>query len=422
MDVNNQSLDGGHVSALLRLDWNRFAVLIYGFLMPLITLVTLINNALVLAVLLRRQMRSPTNALLAALAVSDTLMSACPMPHFVYFYTVGQRYLDWVPYSWCFAYFCLTDYVPTVFHTASIWLTTSLAAQRYAHVCCRVDSKLRQFLCSMRGAVRVICGVYITAIASQACRFGELTFSAVVVPSLLNTTPHDDGNTTTVVEVTACQYEQTAFIARHETVYYNIYYWSRVVLIHLIPCTALVVLNARLIRTMRAAHNRRRRMSPWSTLGGGRRAEARASKNEVQALTSSSNALALVPLNPPRQRRSSTVSGSDSSTRSTRMLLVVVGVFLLVEVPLSVLLLLVIVENTFGLDLFSDTARYTAALFVNCSIAVACPLNFFVYCAMSERFRRMFGALFSRRTNFNNAPPSAQGAVHRTARTELHSH
>ena len=40
MDVNNQSLDGGHVSALLRLDWNRFAVLIYGFLMPLITLVT----------------------------------------------------------------------------------------------------------------------------------------------------------------------------------------------------------------------------------------------------------------------------------------------------------------------------------------------------------------------------------------------
>lgn len=137
----------GH-SNLLRLDWDRFAVPINGFVMPLVTVVTLFNNTLVVTILLHRQMRSPTNTLLTALAVTDTLMSVCPLPCFVYFYTVGQRYLDWVPYSWCFAYFCLTDYLPTVFHTASIWLTVSLAVQRYACVCCRVDSKVRQWLCS----------------------------------------------------------------------------------------------------------------------------------------------------------------------------------------------------------------------------------------------------------------------------------
>jgi len=88
-------------------------------------------------------------------------------------------------------------------------------------------------------------------------------------------------------------------------------------------------------------------------------------------------------------------------------------------VPLSVLLLLVIVENTFHVDLFSDMTRYTAAMLVNFCIAVTFPLNFFIYCAMSERFRNMFCALFSRRSNINNAQPLAPIAARRAVRTEL---
>ena len=75
MDGINASLAVGDVANLLRVDWNRFVVPINGFVMPLIAVVTLVNNSLILAVLLRQQMRSPTNAFLAALAVSDTLVS-----------------------------------------------------------------------------------------------------------------------------------------------------------------------------------------------------------------------------------------------------------------------------------------------------------------------------------------------------------
>ena len=327
MDNGNQSSVVGDVSVILRLDRNRSAMLINGFLMPLITVITLVNNALVLVVLLHRQMRSPCNALLAALAVSDTLMMVCPMPCFIYFYTVGDRYLDCVPYSWCFAYFCLTDYLPTVFHTASIWLTTSLAVQRYAYVCCSVQSKVRQRLCSMRGAVSVIVGVYTAAVASQACRLGELTFSAVQVPSVISSTQHiDDDKITATVEVTACRYEQTAFVARHETIYYSMYYWSRVVLIHVIPCTALVVLNACLIRTMQDVHQRRLQMTQLSTMLSNRQTDT---VNESQAINIESHPPR------PRPREGSTTTLSDSKTRSTMMLVVVVGAFLLVEVPLS---------------------------------------------------------------------------------------
>ena len=143
-----------------------------------------------------------------------------------------------------------------------------------------------------------------------------------------------------------------------------------------------------------------------------------AETHEMQQITSS-YVPADVATNPPHQHGSLVSStGGDPSTRATMMLITVVGVFLLVEVPLSVLLLLVIIENTFRIDLFRDTTRDAAAIFVNCCIAVTCPLNFFIYCSMSGRFRRMFCSLFRRRASFIGAPPLASAAERRAARTE----
>jgi len=94
-------------------------------------------------------------------------------------------------------------------------------------------------------------------------------------------------------------------------------------------------------------------------------------------------------------------------------------VFLLVELPLCVLLLLVIVENTLRVDLFSASTRYTAALLVNCCIAITYPLNLLIYCTMSERFRRMFCGLFRRPINSNHAEPLVSAGGRRSLRTQL---
>ena len=133
-------------------------------------------------------------------------------------------------------------------------------------------------------------------------------------------------------------------MARHETVYFSVYYWSRVLLIHVIPCSALVFLNACLIRTMRAAHQRRCQMTSRRAMRLAARrltitvSETPASEYEMQPLTSLRYApgLSAAAPSPPRQVGASLpVSVSDSSARSTMMLVIVVGVFLLVEVPLS---------------------------------------------------------------------------------------
>jgi len=46
---------------------------------------------------------------------------------YLYFYTWGG-YQDWVPYHWCFLYNCLIEHVPTIFHTASVWLLTVIVS------------------------------------------------------------------------------------------------------------------------------------------------------------------------------------------------------------------------------------------------------------------------------------------------------
>jgi len=107
---------------------------IYGFVSPPVILFTVITNTLICAVLLRRNMRTATNALLLAMAVADMMTGVWPLPCYVYFYTLGAvRY--YVPYHWCVVYSALTEHLPTVSHTASIWLTVALALHRYVCVC-----------------------------------------------------------------------------------------------------------------------------------------------------------------------------------------------------------------------------------------------------------------------------------------------
>jgi len=110
------------------------SVPLYGYISPPLILLIVITNSLICVVLLRREMRTATNLILAAMALSDMLTGLCPLPCFIYFYTLEAN-RDWVPYRWCAAYVTLTDRLPTVFHTASIWLTVALAVHRYIFVC-----------------------------------------------------------------------------------------------------------------------------------------------------------------------------------------------------------------------------------------------------------------------------------------------
>jgi len=63
----------------------RYVVLVNGIVSPILVAVTLLTNICVCVVLVRPNMRSATNTLLVAMAVSDTLTGLCPLPAYFRF-------------------------------------------------------------------------------------------------------------------------------------------------------------------------------------------------------------------------------------------------------------------------------------------------------------------------------------------------
>lgn len=177
--VNNTTTAGHDAYHIVLSD---LVAVINGLLSPVIILLTVITNCLVCVVLLRPSMRTPTNVVLVAMAVSDILTGVCPLAPFFYFYTGalvdGRRHV-YVPYDLCSAYFALVDFLPTAFHTASIWLTVMLAVHRYICVCCSgggVESRVIKSPSTIRQEqmiVRIIVLIFSLAVLSQLCRFFE---------------------------------------------------------------------------------------------------------------------------------------------------------------------------------------------------------------------------------------------------------
>jgi len=158
-------------------------------------------------------------------------------------------------------------------------------------------------------------------------------------------------------QVVGCLTVRREWFQTNKHVYFGAYFWCRVVLVHLVPCSALIVLNALLVREMRRAQRRRAHLLAINMR-----------RNECRRL-------------------------ADSNV-TTLMLVVVVGLFLLVEFPLAVLFILLIVKNTFQLQVLDNSAEKTASLVVNMCILFSYPINFFVYCGMSRTFRQTFTQLF----------------------------
>jgi hypothetical protein len=148
----------------------------------------------------------------------------------------------------------------------------------------------------------------------------------------------------------------------------NVDRYLRVIFINLIPCVLLVALNVRLFLAMREAQIRRRQLL------------------RIQSNAHQSN----------HHRSAAECRRLAENNAATLMLLTVVGVFLLVEFPLAVMLVTMIIENQFdSVPLMDPGERRTATLFVNLVIMFSYPVNFFIYCGMSNQFRQTFKRLFS---------------------------
>ncbi|KAF8782904.1 Sex peptide receptor like protein [Argiope bruennichi] len=251
---------------------------IHGYLSLIVCMFGITANVLNIIVLTRKNMVSPTNAILTGLAVADMLVMFSYLP-FTFHNYIRTDLSEKEKFSYGWAIFTLFHaHFTVVNHTISIWLTVTVAIWRFMAVSFPASSAN---LCSMPRAKCAIIATYVTC--AIFCIPVYITFTVSKFKG-------NDGDVMYRVDF-------SKIAQRHDKLLEKINFWLFSVITKLVPCVALTALSLGLIRVLYEANLRRQRL-----------------KNRAES--------------------------DRSHDRTTRMLLAVLLLFLLTEFPAGLLALL----------------------------------------------------------------------------------
>ncbi|XP_013416434.1 sex peptide receptor [Lingula anatina] len=330
-DVTNNRSD--HVASPLETFETWYAGY-HGFVSLVVCTFGIISNMFNIAVLTRKGMRTPTNLILTGLAVADmlTMMSYVPFAfHFRILHntsptiTPERDSYGWIAFLLFHANFAVTT------HTASIFVGVVLAVFRYAYI-------------------RASSSGYVTFGMEKAFFSVMFAYALSVVFLIPNYLAQS------IVQETDRVTNKTYFRldgSLSEELFPNINqinFWIHAIAIKITPCIFMTVFGGLLLHTIRQTTAKGREMQRFGS-------------NRSQALKS-------------RLREHS---------RTTRMLVVVIILFLFTEFPQGVLALLSGVHTEYFESVYSPLGDLMDIVaLINNSI------NFILYCSMSKSFRQAF--------------------------------
>ncbi|KHJ44739.1 7 transmembrane receptor [Trichuris suis] len=301
----------------------------YGYIIPVVVLVTVVTNTLITIVLSDKSLNTKTNQILLSMAVTEMLTGLSSLPWFVYYYTLRgyeEDTMHGMPPIWCTLHRFLSEILPRAFHTAAIWLTVLLSMRRY----CTVSTILLRR--SGKG-VPVKIPIVLICVAAALLEL-PMVFSR-------HTSSVRADNRTYCVQRLASWVSVIG-----PTKFFIGSVWFNVVFVHAGPCILLVIYTGLLIRFILKRAKRRR-------------------------FTSS--------LRQPTRYHS-----------NAQMLAIILCIFLATEIPAVVIYIMHVLHLTFKII---PPRRYhamnIALILRNVLIVAFCPLNLVVYLLMSERFRKV---------------------------------
>ncbi|XP_067013701.2 G-protein coupled receptor dmsr-1 [Anabrus simplex] len=343
---------------------------VHGYASLLVCVFGSVANTLNIAVLTRREMISPTNAILTALAVADLLVMLEYIPFACHQYLPhkkNRKFQDRYSYGWTWFVLFHSNFAQ-VCHTISIWLTVTLAVWRYIAIAhpqhnrewCRMQTTLVAIACAYIISP-LLCIPFYMAFTIQN---GEVLVDSegqIVQNKSYANEPGYRNETYYIVNLSELGGAQDGLL-------FNINFWMYSVVIKIIPCIALSILSLRLIAALLEAKKRRQNLTSKPALP-----------------SSSSNEGSKMLKKPNRQ------ADKDRQTdRTTRMLLAVLLLFLITEFPQGILgLLSGILGNSFFNNCYMKLGEVMDILAL-----INSAINFILYCAMSRQFRTTFSLMF----------------------------
>lgn len=213
---------------------------IHAYLAVIVCIFGIFANILNIIVLTRKDMISPTNAILTGLAFADMFVMVSYIPHCIHNYIrISQPPEQKFSYGW--AVFTLFHaHFTVVCHTISTWLTVTLAVWRFLAVSFPAASKT---WCSMPRAKCAILCTYLNC--ALFCLPVYLTFTIIQ--------KEQDGKMLYRVYFSEIAQSNNQALEK-------INFWIFSVLTKLIPCIALTGLSLGLIKVLYEANKRKQRL------------------------------------------------------------------------------------------------------------------------------------------------------------------
>lgn len=304
---------------------------IYGYSLPILSVVSLFLNSLAILVFMTTNCKSPTNMILVALALSDTLALCAIGPMLFIVYGLGNKEKI-LRYPFCI-YHDYSYYVANMFHILSIWLTTLLGFQRYSVVAFplrgpRLWTRRNSFL-----------GIFILFILSfvinfvpyhQKTYFGGAFYEKATGEKYEN--------------LCVCEYVESARTIG------TIYTCLKLFPGTIVPCLMLTVTTVLLISELK--------------------------RDTIQILLLHSEGYT-------RERRD-----LKQIERTSRTIIVIAVCFLFIELPFVTIYIWILIEPDPKYSSLNEDSRFYTAISFNFLVYFGSMINFFVFITMSHNFRK----------------------------------
>ncbi|XP_059168766.1 G-protein coupled receptor dmsr-1-like [Physella acuta] len=317
----------------------------HGYVSLCVCMGGIVTNTFNFMVLTRKHMRTPVNQILTGLAISDIITMLSYLPFAIHFYCMhpssshspDRNSKGWM--SFLLFHISLT----AVTHTISIWLCVVLAIVRYLHIRSPTRASSVRLKRNIQARYLVL-GTYIISILVMIPNYmtNELKEKQISVNQTFN-------------NVTFAN--QTFYFLEHfrlgsndtnPLVLTNV--WMYAILAKLVPCFLISVFGSLLLYQMRAKLRQR--------------------KDFLKVSASNNHKL-------------------HEHSRTTKMLITVIVLFLITELPQGVLIILSACRE----GLF-DTVYMPLGDVMDIGALVNNAINFVLYCSMSAKFRQTFLQLF----------------------------
>jgi hypothetical protein len=299
---------------------------IHGYSSLTVCILGVVLNFFNIIVLTRKHMRSSTNVILIALALSDFLIKFIYIPTSFRFYLLNKNEeynAFWTTYAIVFVSVTVT------FHSISIWLTVFLAFFRYIYVC---RNKIGKRLCTRRNAIK---GSIITSIISIVFCTPSYFLSKII----------QINNSTIYYEIVQSDVDRYT-----NGLIFRITFIIQAFLIKLIPCLLLITLSGLLIHSIHKSN-----------------------KNKSLKILS--------------RRRMTISEKSRDHSRTNTILVIVCILFFITEFPQGIIALLSIIYESSN---FHQNIYMKLGDLMDIISLINNSINFFLYCFMNPIFRKTF--------------------------------